>query len=236
MNTTKGVNPRGKAALYPEPPVASPTAVASIPSVLLVSHTACNAEQSHDALRVKLPVNSVSCSPRSVQNHVNIGPSQIESYCQGPHENPQQAMPSSRRWMSRSTDLDLAPSLPFLKPPDNPLSSINLQPIEPPPSPNCTLSPIKIPCSQLQNPTHMMHTPTNLAPITSMAPPKPIPGECEEDFLRRKREYWRIKKKEQRARKAIRDKGVSPRRASNNFRTILPAQEPQTQVNLKTPA
>nr|XP_040037339.1 uncharacterized protein si:dkey-28a3.2 [Gasterosteus aculeatus aculeatus]XP_040037341.1 uncharacterized protein si:dkey-28a3.2 [Gasterosteus aculeatus aculeatus] len=229
MNTTKGVNPRGKAALYPEPPVASPTAVASIPSVLLVSHMACNAEQSHDALRVKLPVNSVSCSLRSVQNHVNIGPSQIESYCQGPHENPQQAMPSSRRWMSRSTDLDLAPSLPFLKPPDNPLSSINLQPIEPPPSPNCTFSPIKIPCSQLQNPTHMMHTPTNLAPITSMPPPKPIPGECEEDFLRRKREYWRIKKKEQRARKAIRDKGVSPRRASNNFRTILPAQEPQTQ-------
>ncbi|KAL6118890.1 uncharacterized protein ACO6RY_03589 [Pungitius sinensis] len=229
LNTAKGVTPRGKSAVSPEPPVASPTAVASIPPVLLVSPTTCSAKQSPDAFRVKLPVNSVPCSPRSVQNHVNIELSQSESYCQGPHENPQQAMPGLRRWMSRSTDLDLAPSLPTLKPPDNPLSSINLQPIEPPLSPNSTLSPIKIPYSQLQSPTHMMHTPTNLAPITSIAPPKPIPGECEEDFLRRKREYWRIKKKEQRARKAIRDKGVSPRRASNSFRPILPAQKPQTQ-------
>ncbi|KAM8897964.1 uncharacterized protein AB9W97_009127 isoform 1-T4 [Spinachia spinachia] len=228
MNTAKGVNPRGKAAIYPESPVASPTAVASIPPVLLISPTTCNAKQSPDAVRVKSPVNSVSCSPRSVQNHVNIGPSQIKSYCQGPHKKPQ-AMPSLRRWMSRSTDLDIAPSLPILKPPDNPLSSINLQPIEPPSSPNSTLSPIKISCSQLQSPIHMMHTPTNLAPITSMAPPKPIPGECEDDFLRRKREYWRIKKKEQRARKAIRDKGVFPRSASNNLRPILPSQEPQTQ-------
>lgn len=42
-----------------------------------------------------------------------------------------------------------------------------------------------------------------------MVPPKPIPGESEQDFLRRKREYWRIKKKEQRARKAVREKGIT---------------------------
>lgn len=75
----------------------------------------------------------------------------------------------------------------------------------------------------------MTHTPTKLASITAMVPPKPIPGESEEDFLRRKREYWRVKKKEQRARKAIRDKGVTPRRAPNNLRPILPAQDTQTQ-------
>jgi len=77
----------------------------------------------------------------------------------------------------------------------------------------------------------MTHTPTKLASITAMVPPKPIPGESEEDFLRRKREYWRVKKKEQRARKAIRDKGVTPRRAPNNLRPILPAQDTQTQVD-----
>lgn len=63
-----------------------------------------------------------------------------------------------------------------------------------------------------------------------MVPPKPIPGESEEDFLKRKREYWRIKKKEQRARKAIRDKVITPKRASTNWRPILPAQDIPTQV------
>ncbi|KAM6894414.1 uncharacterized protein PEZ65_022096 isoform 1-T1 [Lycodopsis pacificus] len=229
MNTVKGVHHPGKPALLPKPSLSSLTAVTTIPSVLLVSPTACNAEQSPDTLQFKLPVTSVSCSPLSEQSHVNIGPSQIVSDCQGAHENLQQAMPGSRKWMSRSTDLDLAPSLPTLRPPDNPLSSINFQPIEPRLTLNSTLSPIKIPCSQLQSPTHMIHTRTKLASITSMVPPKPIPGESEEDFLRRKREYWRIKKKEQRARKAIRDKGVSPRRTSNNLKPILPAQDPQTQ-------
>ncbi|XP_068569770.1 uncharacterized protein si:dkey-28a3.2 [Cebidichthys violaceus] len=229
MNAVKGVNPPGKPALQPKPSLASLSAVTAIPSVLLVSPTTRNAEQSPEALQVKLPVTMVSCSPRSEQSHANTGPSQVVSDCQGAHENLQQAMPSSRKWMSRSTDLDLAPSLPTLKPPDNPLSSINFQPIEPPLTPNSTLSPIKIPCSQLQSPTHIIHTPTKLVSLTSMVPPKPIPGESEEDFLRRKREYWRIKKKEQRARKAIRDKGVSPRRTSNNLKPILPAQDPQTQ-------
>lgn len=222
MNTVKGVNRPAKPALQPKPSIAALTAVTSIPTVLLVSPTTSNAEQSPDTLQVKLPVTSVSCSPRSEQ--MSVGPSQMVSDY---HENPQQAAPASRKWISRSTDS--APSLPTLKPPDNPLSSINLQPIEPPLTPNPTLSPIKIPCTQLQSPTQMMESPAKLAPITTMVPPKPIPGESEEDFLRRKREYWRIKKKEQRARKAIRDKGVTPRRDSNNLRPILPAQDLQTQ-------
>ncbi len=228
INTVKGVKPPAKPALQPKPSIASLTAVTSIPTVLVVSPTTYNAEQSPDTLQVKLPV---SCSHRSEQNNMNVGPSQIVSNSLGASENQQQAMPGSQKWMSRSTDVDSASSLPTLKPPDNPLSSINLQPIEPPgQTPNSTLSPIKIPCAQLQSPTHMIQPRTKLAPISTMVPPKPIPGESEEDFLRRKREYWRIKKKEQRARKAIRDKGVTPRRASNNWRPILPAQDLQTQV------
>lgn len=227
INTVKGVNPLGKPALQPKPSVA----VTSIPTVLVVSPTTCKAEQSPDTLQVKLPVTSVSCSPRIEQNHMNVGPSQIMSDCKGAHENQRQAMQGPRKWMSRSTDVDSAPTLPTLKPPDNPLSSINLQPIEPPcQTPNATPSPIKMPCAQLQSPTHMIQSPTKLVPISTMVPPKPIPGESEEDFLRRKREYWRIKKKEQRARKAIRDKGITQRRASNNLRPILPAQDLQPQV------
>lgn len=59
-----------------------------------------------------------------------------------------------------------------------------------------------------------------------MVPPKAISGESEEDFLRRKREYWRVKKKEQRARKAIREMGG---RTPNHLRSILPAQGLHTQ-------
>lgn len=162
---------------------------------------------------------------------MSVGSSQIESNNQGAPENQQQAMSGSRKWMFRSTDIDSAPCLPMLKPPDNPLSSINLQPIEPPSqTPNATLSPIETPCVQLQSPTHLMQCPSKLEPISTMVPPKPIPGEPEEDFLRRKREYWRIKKKEQRARKAIRDKGIIPRRSSSNWRPILPAPGLQTHV------
>lgn len=162
---------------------------------------------------------------------MNIGSSQIVSSCLGACGGQQQAVSGSQKWMSRSTDVDSGPSLPTLKPPDNPLSSINLQPIElPGQTPDSTLSPVKIPCAQFQSPTHMIELPTKLAPISTMAPPKPVPGESEEDFLRRKREYWRIKKKEQRARKAIRDKGITSRRFSENWRPILPAQDLQTQV------
>ncbi|XP_045920501.1 uncharacterized protein si:dkey-28a3.2 [Micropterus dolomieu] len=217
VNTINGVN-------QPKLSVASLTALTSIPTMLVVSPTTCNIEP--DTLQVKLPVTSVSSSNRSEQNNMNVGASQIMST----PENQQQAMPGSPKWMSRSTDVDSAPSLPTLKPPDNPLSKINLQPIEPPgQTPHSTLSPIKIPCAQLQSPTDVTQSPTKLAPTSTMVPPKPIPGESEEDFLRRKREYWRIKKKEQRARKANQHKGITPRRASNNWRPILPAQDLQTQ-------
>lgn len=227
INTVKGVNPAVKPALQPKPSIASLTAVTSIPTVLVVSPTTSNAEQSPDTLQVKLPVTSLSCSPNSEKNNMNFRPSQIVFDCVGAPENQPQAMPASRKWISRSTDVDPAPSLPTLMPPDNPLSSINLQPFEPPGhTPNSTLSPIKIP----QSPKHLVPPLTKLAPLSTMVPPKLIPGESEEDFLRRKREYWRIKKKEQRARKAIRDRGITPKRASNNWRPILPAQDQQTQV------
>lgn len=233
VNTVKGVSPPAKPALQPKPSVASLTAVTSIPTVLVVSPTTCNAEQSPDTLQVKLPVTSVSCSPTSEQNSMNVEvePSQIMSDYLGAPENEQQDMPASPQWMSRSPDVDSAPSPPTLKPPDNPLSSINLQPIEPPGQTlSPSLSPIENSCAQPQSPTHMIFDPSKLAPLSTMVPPKLFPGESQEDFLRRKREYWRIKKKEQRARKAIRDKGTSPRRASNNWRPILPAEDLQTQV------
>lgn len=181
-------------------------------------------------LQVKLPVTSVSCSPRSEQNRAKVGPSQNESvYLEAPENLQEEAMTGPQTWMPTSTDS--APCLHTLKPPDNPLSSINLQPIEPPGhTPDSNLSPAKIPCAQSQSPAQTAQTPTKLAPISTMVPPKPIPGESEEDFLKRKREYWRIKKKEQRARKAIRDKVITPKRASTNWRPILPAQDIPTQV------
>ncbi|XP_018526635.1 uncharacterized protein si:dkey-28a3.2 isoform X2 [Lates calcarifer] len=64
INTVKGVNPQAKSSLQPKPSIASLTAVTSIPTVLVVSPTTCNAEQSPGTLQVKLPVTSVSCSPR----------------------------------------------------------------------------------------------------------------------------------------------------------------------------
>ncbi|XP_042367913.1 uncharacterized protein si:dkey-28a3.2 [Plectropomus leopardus] len=230
INNAKGVNRQAKPTLRPKPPTTSLTSVRRIPTVLVVNPTTCNAEQSPGTLQVKLPVTSVPCSPTSEQNNMDVGPSQILSDYEETHENQQQAMPDSQEWICRSTDVDSVPSLPTLTPPDNPLSSINLQPIEPPcQTANSTLSPIKMPCAQVQSPTPVVQSPTKLVPTCTLVPPKPIPGESEEDFLRRKREYWRIKKKEQRARKAIRDKGVSPRRASNNLRPILPAQDLPTQ-------
>ncbi|XP_028285207.1 uncharacterized protein LOC114450945 [Parambassis ranga] len=204
IKTVKAVN---TPVLQPKP-VTPLAAVSSIPSVLVVTQT-CNA----DTLQVKMPVAS--------REQNNTGPSEIMS----------NSTVVPEKWTSRTgTDTDSAPSLPTLKPPDNPLSSINLQPIEPPgQSPNSILSPIKIPCTQRQSPTHVLQSSPKLSPMSTMVPPKPIPGESEEDFLKRKREYWRIKKKEQRARKAIRDKGLASRRVSNNWRPILPAQDLQTQ-------
>ncbi|XP_061525608.1 uncharacterized protein si:dkey-28a3.2 [Phycodurus eques] len=96
--------------------------------------------------------------------------------------------------------VDLDPDLPALKPPDNPFSSINLHPIEPPARP-VRSAPLK----------RFWASP---APLNATGPPKRRPGESEEDFLKRKREYWRIKKKEQRARKAVGEKRIAPRRGS----------------------
>lgn len=55
-----------------------------------------------------------------------------------------------------------------------------------------------------------------------MVPPKRVPGESEEEFMRRKREYWRVKKKEQRYRKAIRDRELSQKK---NWRSVLPVHD-----------
>lgn len=55
-----------------------------------------------------------------------------------------------------------------------------------------------------------------------MGPPKPVPGESEEETLRKKREYWRVRKKEQRARKAMRDGEMTEKRPSVNWQPIIP--------------
>lgn len=121
-------------------------------------------------------------------------------------------------------DIDNAFCLPILEPPANPLCRINLQPTEPPQALDYAPVSAEIPCAQFHTTAHMK--PGDPVPLSAMVPPKRIPGECEEDFLRRKREYWRIKKKEQRAKKAIQDKGLPLNRAS----TDLPSQNIQTQV------
>ncbi|XP_041842451.1 uncharacterized protein si:dkey-28a3.2 isoform X2 [Melanotaenia boesemani] len=180
--------------------------VSSVCGILVVSPT-CS-DQSADLVQVHLPPTSREDPPQNVTK-------------------------SPQRFLERtpqSLEVDLAPSLPTLKPPDNPLASINLQPIESPSqSPTSILSPIKIPYVQLPILTSKMSSSIKPAPVSTLVPPKPIPGESQEDFLRRKREYWRIKKKEQRARKAVQDKGSSPGRSSGTWRPILPGQDPQTQ-------
>ncbi|XP_030017888.1 uncharacterized protein LOC115438416 isoform X2 [Sphaeramia orbicularis] len=224
-NSPKGASPAVKPALLPKPSISSVTAVTSIPSILVVSTTTSTAQQP-DMLQVKLPV------PSREQN-VSFGPSQTD-----PVESPEiqtnwrvdqmLLVNNQQDTMPVSQNIDLAPSLPMLKPPENPLSSINLQPIEPP-CQTSTLSPIKIPCVQTQNATQTLPSPTKHVPVSTMVPPKPIPGESEEDFLKRKREYWRIKKKEQRARKAIQVKGFTSKRTSDSWRPILPSQEEPAQ-------
>ncbi|KAG9346644.1 hypothetical protein JZ751_006955 [Albula glossodonta] len=51
------------------------------------------------------------------------------------------------------------------------------------------------------------------------------PEQLEEDLLRKKREYWRVKKKEQRARKAAREREMKRQGATGGWRPILPAKE-----------
>ncbi|KAM4612102.1 uncharacterized protein ACJ7VT_012702 [Polymixia lowei] len=246
VKPAQGASPPTKPALQPKPSTATLTTVHSIPTLLVVSPTSSNVGQSPDTLQVKPPISSVACSPAGEQNETHDEPDGGDATVppSGSRndgrlllvENPQEAVkhsaaqPRVRKWTlqeQESADEDAAPALPTLTPPDNPLSSINLLPIEPfGQTPGCTatLSPIKISRARSQSPQNAQPTPTKLVPISTMAPPKRVPGESEEEFLRRKREYWRVKKKEQRARKAIRDRELTQRRASNNWRPILPAQ------------
>ncbi|XP_030579055.1 uncharacterized protein LOC115775715 isoform X2 [Archocentrus centrarchus] len=204
-NSLKGASPPAKRALQPKLSVTSLDSTSSIPTVLVVSQTTCNAHQSACTLQVRPPITSRE------QSSIKLGPPHVVSSCAGACESPQLSQ------SCRSTDS--APILSIVKPPNNPLSSIDMQTVEP-----LGQSPIKIPSA----PTHKIQSPSQLAPVSTMAPPKPIPGEAEQDFLRRKREYWRIKKKEQRARKAVQDKGITPVRASNNWKAILPPLDLQT--------
>ncbi|KAM4714817.1 uncharacterized protein FYW61_019714 isoform 2-T2 [Anableps anableps] len=209
---SKCVSPT-KPAIQPSSSISSVSAVSSIPEVLVV--TTCKAEQSPDTLHVKPPI--------STEGNVNDGPS---PHLTDFHDvTPQHC----QKWTPRTTETDTASSLPTLKPPENPLASIHLQPIEfPDKHLNPILSPIKIPCAQPQSSINMVQSSAQVASLWTMMPPKPIPGESEEDFLRRKREYWRLKKKEQRAKKAFQYKKCTPTSASNSRSSALPDQELQT--------
>ncbi|CAI5677521.1 unnamed protein product [Oreochromis niloticus] len=207
INSLKGVSPPAKRALQPKPPVPHLDSVTSIPTVLVVSQTTSNAQQSACTLQVRLPITSNEYSS------VKLGPSHAVSSCAGVSESLQLSQ------ASRSTDVDSAPALPAVKPP---LSSTDMHLVEP-----LVQSPLKIPSAHLQSPTHKKQSSIQLAPVSTMVPPKPIPGESEQDFLRRKREYWRIKKKEQRARKAVRDKGIT--QSFNSWKTRLPPLDLQTE-------
>nr|XP_057923882.1 uncharacterized protein si:dkey-28a3.2 isoform X2 [Doryrhamphus excisus] len=185
VNSIKSM--KAPAKLLPKAPIPSFSSGRKIPTSLALTSSSYSAETSTDTIKVKHPVTSEPCDMNE------------------PH-----AMSSSLKWTSRSTDF-----LAALKPPDNPLSTIKLSPIEPP--------------SQTPNPNPNKITPSSkhfqaVAPLSTMGPPKPVPGESKEDFQKRKREYWRIKKKEQRARKAVGDKGIAPGRASN-CKPILHAQD-----------
>ncbi|XP_041724039.1 uncharacterized protein LOC121554503 [Coregonus clupeaformis] len=162
-------------------------------------------------------------------------------------ESQQEAAPGSspdsprvRKWrlqVQESSDADTSP-IATLTPPPNPLTSIKLLPIHPP-SQTSTFTPTQTPfkCQGAQIPqsgnVQNVRLPTmqalNKSPIyiSSMGPPKPVPGESEEETLRKKREYWRVKKKEQRARKAMRDRELTEKKASVNWRSILPSSQPQ---------
>ncbi|XP_053715688.1 uncharacterized protein si:dkey-28a3.2 isoform X1 [Synchiropus splendidus] len=134
--------------------------------------------------------------------------------------------PSNDEWTAKIPGVDSPLPLPTLIPPDNPLSSMDLHPIEPLwPSAVSGLSPVKL----SHSPENISPLPTEMAPLNNLVPPKRIPGEPEEDFMKRKREYWRIKKKEQRARKANRIQAVTAGTTSNKWRPIPAAQDLLTQ-------
>nr|XP_046175049.1 uncharacterized protein LOC124008110 isoform X1 [Oncorhynchus gorbuscha]XP_046175050.1 uncharacterized protein LOC124008110 isoform X1 [Oncorhynchus gorbuscha] len=162
-------------------------------------------------------------------------------------ESQQEAAPGSspdsprvRKWRLQVQEISDADASPIatLTPPPNPLTSIKLLPIHPP-SQRSTFTPTQTPfkCQGAQIPQSgnllnvglptMQRLTRSPIYISSMGPPKPVPGESEEETLRKKREYWRVKKKEQRARKAMRDRELTEKRASVNWRPILPSSQPQ---------
>ncbi|XP_029696523.1 uncharacterized protein isoform X3 [Takifugu rubripes] len=164
--------------------------------------------------------NAVSGSPTAP----DVNPATCNGWPSDNHQNQQEDTTLVQKTTMPTNTVDDASCLSVLEPPANPLCRISLQPTEPPPgTSDYTPLPAEIPCALFQTPAYTK--PNNPAPVTTMVPPKHIPGEREEDFLRRKREYWRIKKKEQRAKKAIQDKVITLNRAS----TDIPNQNIQTQ-------
>ncbi|MEQ2169003.1 hypothetical protein GOODEAATRI_020488 [Goodea atripinnis] len=114
INDIKCVNAT-KPSIQSTSPVTSVAAVSSIPEVLVV--TTCKAEQSPDALQVKLPIISTEGNVSDgTSSHLTDFAGESSQHCQ--------------KWTPRTTETDTASSLPTLKPPDNPLSAIHLHPIE----------------------------------------------------------------------------------------------------------
>ncbi|XP_029523131.2 uncharacterized protein si:dkey-28a3.2 [Oncorhynchus nerka] len=157
-------------------------------------------------------------------------------------ENQQEAAPGSSadsprvlKWRLRvqeTPDTDTSP-IATLTPPPNPLTSIKLLPIQSPSQTSSftpTQTPFKYQGAQISQSGNVQNVrlPTlqglTKSPIyiSPMGPPKPVPGESEEETLRKKREYWRVRKKEQRARKAMRDGEMTEKRPSVNWQPIIP--------------
>lgn len=186
------------------------------------------AASSSDKLHCSLPVTAVAGSPKCelhTRDTEHSHYTQVQEFWREEASSGPQLHVHSRT----STSTDSSPFLPALKPPDNPLFSIDLLPIEPAgQTPDSSFGPVKMPHAHIQKLSREGHeVPTTLSPArTTMVPPKLNPGDCEEEFLRRRREYWRIKKKEQRAKKAKREKvGAQRRTSTSSWRPILPSQD-----------
>ncbi|RVE60168.1 hypothetical protein OJAV_G00178110 [Oryzias javanicus] len=176
-------------------PGSSGGAGSSVPPLLLVSQSTSNTQKPLGKLHVKLPVSS-RLEKTSTPNTTDFtGVLESQQY--------------SQKWIPRTNEGTCVPSLPALTPPDNPLSSLNLQLYESPAqSPTSITGPREVAGARPQVPDNLGESSIKAAPPCTMLPPKLIPGESQKDFLKRKREYWRVKKKEQRAKKAIQKKGL----------------------------
>lgn len=195
--------------------------LSSSPTTPFVNPSMCNGQPS-DNLQVELPPTGSSFSLQT-----NTGLPQMNCEHFGSENQQEEATPLQDPEMYTNSETANNSHISILEPPPNPLCRISLGPTEPPPqTSDSSPVPAEIPYGQFQA---AANTRSNRpAPVSTMVPPKHLPGEPEEEFLRRKREYWRIKKKEQRAKKAILDKGIALNRAS----TDMPTQDIQTQVRL----